>query len=417
MHPSRRIAALPIVLALALGACAQEEVVAPGLAEVEAGEVVEVVSAAAEIAAPDTRSVTVPVGGEVVELLVEDGQRVDAGDVVARLDAASIDLRRAELDASLTRARATVQDLTEAIARFDAIDLDTRYETLWAIEDEIENAIIADQTTLRRQLEADRDRLIAELESRPKLVRDLEAARATVRQLELSRRDLLAGNEDFEVTSPIAGTILLAPASAASAAVSAAVPGAVASDDVLGVGSLVTPGQAIATVLDDSGYVVLADVDEIDAVLVEVGQAVIVTVDALPGVELDARVTSVALQPVREATGGATYETRIEFSGLPSDVRLLLGLTASVDIVVRTVASETLVPTTALVRRGGREVVYVVREGIAVEVPVEVVVFGEDVAAVEGELARGERVVVSGLDAVEAGTVVEDVADADAGQG
>ncbi|MGA1078690.1 MAG: multidrug transporter subunit MdtA, partial [Nitriliruptoraceae bacterium] len=68
------------------------------------------------------------------------------------------------------------------------------------------------------------------------------------------------------------------------------------------------------------------------------------------------------------------------------------------------------VPTTALLRRGGGEVVYAVRGGVAVEVPVRGRAFGEARAAGEpaagATLEAGERVVTDGVELVADGTVV-----------
>jgi multidrug efflux pump subunit AcrA (membrane-fusion protein) len=410
MRPERSVhVALLALLALGAGSCTGDDGPVLAFAEVRPGEVVEVVSAAAEVVAVDSADVIAFAGGEVVELLVEDGQQVAAGEVVARLSRDALTLRLAEIDAGLASARATIGDVTAAIGRYDTTEVEDRENLLARVEKLIGRARKADDEPLLTQYLAERDRLLAERDARAQLERQLHAARASVRQLSLAREQVVAGEGDLEVTSPIAGRIVLASASAAPI-------GAPAGDPIV-VGMTVAPNQRIATVHDDSAQAIVADVDELDAPLVAVGQTVTVTVDALTGVELEGRVVDIDLLPVREATGGAVYPTRIELVRVPSDVRLLLGLTASVDITVRTVRAETLVPTFALVRRGGIDVVYVVRDGVAVEVPVVVTAFGDDDAAVEGDLAVGERVVVSGLDTIEDGTAVEDDAGTAGGQG
>lgn len=410
MRPSRP---LPIValalLAVGVGSCAPEEEVVYEFAEVRSGEVVEVVSAAAEVAAVDSADVVALTGGEVVELLVEDGAEVEAGQVIARLSRDAIALRLAEIDAGIVAARASIDDVTAAIARYDVTDPDDRDNVIGTLDKDIRRARKAGNEPLLGQLLAERDRLLADRDARARFDGQLRAARADLHRLALAREQVLAGEGDLEITSPIAGTLLLAGATVTP-------PGAAESDPIV-VGTTVAPNQRIATVHDASVQVVVAEVDELDAVLVEVGQPVVVTVDALPGVELDGRVAEIDLLPVREATGGAVYPTRIELSGVPADVRLLLGLTASVDITVRTVRSDALVPTFALVRRSGGEVVYVVRDGVAVEVPVSVLAFGDDAAAVEGELVAGDRVLVAGLEGVVDGTVIEEPEEPDEAEG
>jgi multidrug efflux pump subunit AcrA (membrane-fusion protein) len=96
----------------------------------------------------------------------------------------------------------------------------------------------------------------------------------------------------------------------------------------------------------------------------------------------------------------------VRLLGVPAEIRLRVGLTASAEIEVRRVESDTVVPTSALLRRGGGEVVHVVRDGVAREVPVEVAAIGDDTAAVEGQLEAGERVVTLGVELIEDGDEV-----------
>jgi HlyD family secretion protein len=87
-------------------------------------------------------------------------------------------------------------------------------------------------------------------------------------------------------------------------------------------------------------------------------------------------------------------------------VELRIGLTASAEIEVRRLLADTVVPTSALLRRGGDEVVYVVRDGLAVQTPVRVTAIGDTTAAVEGDLTIGERVVTIGVELLEDGDPV-----------
>jgi HlyD family secretion protein len=162
----------------------------------------------------------------------------------------------------------------------------------------------------------------------------------------------------------------------------------------------------LLTIYDLSGFTANVEVDEIDVVEVEEGQAVTVLVDAFPATELRGVVSHVALAPRRGVTGGASYAVTVDLRGVPADVRLRVGLTASAEIEVRRLESDAVVPTSALLRRGGGEVVHVVRDGVAREVPVTVLAIGDDTAAVEGHLEPGERVVTIGVELIEDGDEV-----------
>jgi multidrug efflux pump subunit AcrA (membrane-fusion protein) len=88
----------------------------------------------------------------------------------------------------------------------------------------------------------------------------------------------------------------------------------------------------------------------------------------------------------------------VDLLGVPDDVRLRVGLTASSEIVVREVDAETAVPTSALLRRGTDDLVRVVRDGVVHDTPVEVLALGDQLAAVSGDLEEGDRVVTIGVE-------------------
>jgi multidrug efflux pump subunit AcrA (membrane-fusion protein) len=97
---------------------------------------------------------------------------------------------------------------------------------------------------------------------------------------------------------------------------------------------------------------------------------------------------------------------RILVHDVPADDGPRVGMTASADIITRTVTSDVTVPARAIVRRGGGQAVFVVRDGRAVVVPVVVDALGEERAAVlSPQLRAGDPVIVSGY---------EDLADGDA---
>jgi multidrug efflux pump subunit AcrA (membrane-fusion protein) len=153
---------------------------------------------------------------------------------------------------------------------------------------------------------------------------------------------------------------------------------------------------------------VQVQVDEVDVIEVEVGQPAMVLVDAYPQAELVGRVAYIAVAPERGATGGRTFPVTVELVEVPDEVALRVGLTASAEIEVRRVEADVVVPTSALLRRGEDEVVYAVRDGVAVRVPVEVLAIGEDTAAVDGALRAGEQVVTVGVELIDDGDEIQE---------
>jgi len=207
--------------------------------------------------------------------------------------------------------------------------------------------------------------------------------------------DLAAGT-----ASAPSGTAFLAEVAIDGAAGGAAAGAGVALRDGL-TGTAVLPDLAFA-----DRFEIRLEVDEIDVVLVEVGQPVRVELDALRGDPLDGTIVAVAATPDRSATGATIYRARVRLDARDDAPPLRGGLTGTGDIEVQRLEAELTVPSTALLRSGGSEVVFVVRDGVAVEVPVRVLAFGDARAAISGGVREGERVVTTGIERVEDGTPV-----------
>ncbi len=173
------------------------------------------------------------------------------------------------------------------------------------------------------------------------------------------------------------------------------------------VGASVGPGQPVLTIFDLDGFTVRAEVDELDIVEVAVGQQVLVLVDAYPAAELRGVVERIAIEPRQAGTGGAQFPVTVRIQEVPEDLELLVGLTSSVEIEVREVQDELVVPSSALLRRGGDEVVHVVRDGRAERIPVEVLALGDGTAAIDAPLERGDVVVTTGVELLEDGQRIE----------
>ena len=200
------------------------------------------------------------------------------------------------------------------------------------------------------------------------------------------------------------------PATAASAATTV-FTAEVELDDVAGLalrdgltGTALLPELAFA-----DRFEVRLEVDEIDVVLVEVGQRVSVELDALRGQPLAGTVVALATTPERSATGATIYRARVRLDApAAADLPPLRGgLTGTGDVEVQRLDAPLTVPSTALRRSGGNEVVYVVRGGVAVEVPVRVLAFGEARAAIDGDVRVGELVVTIGVERIANGDPVE----------
>lgn len=447
LHGHRRLSTVLLAVSLGFAGCSGEE--APDVLTVEAaaGEVVQTVAAVAELEPAARVTVAAPIGGEIARLLVDDGQTVSAGDPIAQLSSESVELQIAQAESAAQAADALAGaaaagglDLSPILAAFRAQleatlppVLDALAQQAASIEDEdVRAAARARVEEARKSYQESRDGLAeAEREAAGQAQDATAAQRAAAaaqrRQAELALEAARGRSDDLTIVAPADGVIELGRADGGGAG--GADLGGLAdqlagggieggSADVGGLlggggnggasgpvaeGVTVSTGQTIATVYDLSGFTARVAVDEIDIVEVERGQAVTILVDAFPEAEIRGTVANIAIEPVAGPAGGAAFAVTVRLTQVPDDVVLRVGLTASAEIEVRRVEADTTVPTAALLRRGGQEVVFVVEGGVAREVPVTVTAIGDEAAAIEGAVDAGDRVVTTGVETLEDG--------------
>lgn len=175
---------------------------------------------------------------------------------------------------------------------------------------------------------------------------------------------------------------------------------------VLEVGTAVATGQLLVRLYDRSSFTVVVDVDEIDVIELAVGQPATVRLDAFAGEIFTGTVTYVAFSSRNDLTGGALYSVGIALADTPRRLAFRSGFRASTEIEVRRLVASTVVPTSALLRRGFREVVFVLDGDRVKEVAVEVVAIGEETAAVSGLVTPGDTVVTRGVELLSDGDAV-----------
>jgi multidrug resistance efflux pump len=93
---------------------------------------------------------------------------------------------------------------------------------------------------------------------------------------------------------------------------------------------VIGPGLVVASIADlQSWEVDTDDLSEVDVVNVQPGQAVSLTLDALPGLTLNGAVTAITPR-AENKRGDVTYTVKIRID--QPDPRLRWGMTAQVDI-------------------------------------------------------------------------------------
>ncbi|MFC9971451.1 efflux RND transporter periplasmic adaptor subunit [Spirillospora sp. NPDC127200] len=150
-----------------------------------------------------------------------------------------------------------------------------------------------------------------------------------------------------------------------------------------------------------SGFIELADIGklqiegrftEADTTRLKAGQSAAVTFDALPGTTATGKVTAIGPSPTT-SDNVVKYPATITLDERPPGVRL--GQTATAEITVGRAEDALYVPSAAVRTAGGQSTVTVLRNGRRGTVQVRIGVKGDQGTEITSGLAEGDRVVVA----------------------
>lgn len=293
---------------------------------VRRGEIVENASASGTIEPHTQVEVKSRASGEVIEVLVDEGQRVAAGDLLFRLD--PTDAERAvretrtalgRVQAELAQARAQL-DVSQAQARdADAArDVSTRGTALGLVASEATRSAGTNAEVANANVRLRRSQLTAG-----------EAQVATARfAVEEAERRL----EETRIYAPVAGTVLSVTVERGSI-VSSAVTN-------------VSGGTALATIADLTDLRVIGAIDEAQIGRASVGQKVELRVDAFPERTFKGQVIRVSPLGV-QTSNVVTFDVEIVVTDRDASL-LRSGMSADLDIETTRSANVLLVPLTAI---------------------------------------------------------------------
>jgi len=425
---------------LLLSACSGDDLPGVRVAAAERATVTEVVEAPATVAARATATASAAADGVVAQVGVRDGEQVRRGEVLLRVESPSA--RRA-----LRRARAADEQAATAgssggvpvtlsgAAQADATAqraFDRARRTAQAIPDRRVRAQalsalrVSQSQYAAARASADRAaaQLAAGLGSLSDAVTALSAAQRvqTRAAVDVARRTVAA----LTVRAPVAGTVSLSPGPASdgpdAADLLSQLPESLQSQagSALGgdsggsvtatvsEGAPVRRGQPLVTVTDTSTLSLTALVDETDVLLVQPGVPAGAELDAVPDATYDATVTTIDPTPTTSTRGGVSFVVRLSLGrGTAADGGAAPiprpGMSAVVDLQVRTARDVVAVPAPAVFRDGRRDAVWVVKNGIARKRLVRLGAQGQSRVEVLEGIAEGERLVVRGADRVREG--------------
>jgi macrolide-specific efflux system membrane fusion protein len=281
----------------------------PTTVNVTRGDIVKTVLVDGNLEMPNKAYLSFGVTGTVTEVLVAEGDNVTEGQVLARLDAPSLEssVEMAELQIKVAKEQVNAAEAQYEIALIN-----------WKAA--------AANTTLKKVYEEQVN--FAEA--------NWEAAKLSLKITELSLESAELNLEKAEIVAPFDGTV---------ADIS------ITEGKEISATSLATPAISLV----DTGEIRMRGfVDEIDIATIKVGQSANITLDALPDEEVDGEVAFIS--PIGTAlVGVVSYDTTITLKNPTAELRD--GMTATAEVIIERRDNVLFIPNRAL--RGTWENPYV----------------------------------------------------------
>ena len=354
---------------------------------VDTRDLVATVTASGNVRARRKVDISSDISARVAELLVDEGQDVEEGQILLRLDPtryqAAVNRSRANLSqaqAQVAQARANYLRAQREAERLDSLHA---REPLLVSRQEVDNA----QT-------------------------DLEVQRSLLESSEFGVNQSGAALE--EASDQLAKTIIRAPMAGRVTRLN------VEEGETVIVGTMNNPGSLVLTVSDLSVMEVVLEVDETDVPEIALGDSATVDLDAFPDMDFPGVVTEIgnsAIRPPSQAAGTGQTPT-IDFEVVVTldspEVELRPDLSATAELITETRADQLSIPIIALTlrepesdgdeaenrndRSAGEvpdpvEGVFVVTDGRVTFTPVTVGIAGQEYFEVLSGLSLGDTVV------------------------
>ena len=388
---SRRLLVALVVVAL-IGAFVVSRRRGPEATEVDIATVTRLprlqsfVTASGEVVATRFADIGSSAMGRLVGLTVKEGDRVTAGQVLARIDrvqaassaaAASAGLGALEADARgvADQARSAQADLDAARARAGETQKAlTRAKDLRA-SGLIPQSDLDTATANAESAAAQVDAATAAV-ARAAQTRDAAERRVTQGRAEQTRaRDLL---DKTEITAPIDGVVTRLD---------------VEEGEMVVIGVQNQPGTILMTVSDLSAINAEVKVAEADVLRLALGNTATVSLEAAGGRRFPGRVVEIgasALPQVGAQAAAREFRVKVRLDG---DITMLRpGLTCDAEILVAERANVLSVPLQAVVQRGSDTGVFVVENGVATFRPLTTGIIGGLQIEVDG-VAEGTSII------------------------
>jgi len=285
-----------------------------------------IVSASGKIQPQRLVNISADTTGRVVDLRVEEGQRVKKGDFLLQIDPRNLTTAYNQTAASLAASRSTMEQLRVSIdgtrtSVKQAQENLTRQQQLFKAgltpKETLDNA--ENQLRMRQ----------SELASQE---RQIDTQRMRMQQEEATVENAKLNLSKVRIESPITGIITRRN---------------IEEGETVVIGTMNNAGTVLLTVADMSVIEAEVEVDETDIPTVLLGQRAKVTIDAMPGKSFTGKVTEIGNSPIQAAGSTAAsqatnFKVKVTLDGEVPDVRP--GFTCTAEITTATRQQAIAVP-------------------------------------------------------------------------
>jgi RND family efflux transporter MFP subunit len=330
-------------------------------------------NASGYVVAQRKAAVASKVTGRLIALSVEEGSRIKKGEVIARLENEDVLASRNQAEANLNNARHTLEQ-----AEAELKDAEKAFERT---RDLLSKGFIA---------KADYDSAEARYK---KAVAGVAAAGAAVKAGQALLRGANVNLDYTLVRAPFDAVVLTKNADVG--------------DIVTPIGAAANVQSAVVTIADMNSLQVEADVSESNLSQVKVGQPCEIQLDSFPDTRFRGEVHMIVPTADRAK---ATVMVKVRF--LEKDNSILPEMSAKVAFLKRPVKPEEQRPRTAVnakavLDRGGRKIVFLIKDNRTIETPVTTGEQFDDMTEVLSGVKAGDRVALKPLDKLKSGTKIK----------
>ncbi|MEW6418750.1 MAG: efflux RND transporter periplasmic adaptor subunit [Nitrospirota bacterium] len=349
------------------------EVEVVNVTQIYPSQALTLLNASGYVVAQRKAAVASKVTGRLVSLSVEEGSRVKAGQVIARLENDDVIAARDQAEANLNAARHNLEqakaELNDATVSFNRN------------KDLIKEGYIS---------QADYDTSEARYK---KAIAAVAVAEAAIKAGAAALKNANVAIEYTLIRAPFDAVVLTKNADIG--------------DIVTPIGAAAEAKAAVVTIADMNSLKVEVDVSESNINQVKVGQPCEIQLDALPDSRFRGAVHMIV--PTADRTK-ATVMVKVRF--IDTDSRILPEMSAKVAFLSREVKSEeqkarTALNPTAIVTHNGKKSVFLIKENKVIKTPITTgTKFGDMIEVLSGVKA-GDRVVLKPLDKIKDGSRIK----------